>query len=58
MTEAEFVRLFLSDFIVGPCSLTIKKLHQGKGQLSTDLNYMPCDFLYAIYNKLTKDANT
>jgi hypothetical protein len=45
----------VSDQVLGPIGLAIKKMCESKGQVPVDLSHLPCDMLFAIYNKSVKD---
>lgn len=55
MTKDEFVRSFVSDQVLGPVNLACKKMIDSKTQVPAELIFMPCDFLYAIFNRSVKD---
>lgn len=55
MTRDEFVRSFVSDQVLGPVNLACKKMIDGKTQVPAELIFMPCDFLYAIFNRSVKE---
>ena len=55
MSKDEFVRNFISDQVLGPVNLAVKKMVDGKTQVPVEMIYHPCDFLYAIFNKSVKD---
>lgn len=57
MTDTEFVRLFISEHVMGTTQMQIKKMHNIKGHVPVDFNYMPESFLYCVFNKNIKQAH-
>ena len=55
MGDADFVRYFVSEYLIGTTQMQIKKMQQDKGQVPVDFNYMPADLQYAIAIKLNKE---
>ena len=54
MSEDDFIRLFLSEHVIGATQIIVKKMQEVKQIATVEMAYLPASFLYPIATKAKK----